>query len=94
MSDLMTTTAPPADASPESDTAALRAELIGDRVSVKQLSVAFDVTERTINNLIDAHHIPYDKIFNARYVKPANFRRALVGDPPDVPRRGRPRKIA
>jgi hypothetical protein len=95
MSDLATTTALPETDLSESDAAALRAELIGDRVSVKQLAVALDVCERSINNRIDRDGIPFDKIFNTRYVKLADFRQALVRNTTDAPRRrGRPRKTA
>jgi hypothetical protein len=72
-------------------TRALRAELIGDRVTIEQIAAALGRTTRSIYNLIDRHRIPYVRVLNVRYLKLDDVRRALVGDP--APRhRGRPRK--
>jgi hypothetical protein len=92
MSDLMITTAVPAGPSPDADE--IRSALIGDRISIAQAAAAFRVTERSIYNLIEAHHIPYVKVFAVRYMTPNDLRRALVGDENSAPRRrGRPRKV-
>jgi hypothetical protein len=91
MSELMSTTAVPAR---EHDVAAIRTALIGDRISIAQAAAAFSVTERSIYNLIEAHHVPYVKVFGVRYMTPNDLRHALVGVENSAPRRrGRPRKV-
>lgn len=75
------------------DTDALRAELIGNRVTIEQTANALGVTERSIYNAIARHNIPYVKVFGVRYFKPEDLRAALVADHNTAPRgRGRPRK--
>jgi len=74
---------------------ALRASLIGDRVTIPQAAAALDVTTRCIYGAITRHHIPYVRIFGVRYISPAALRAALSPESADAPRRrGRPRKIA
>ena len=75
MSDLMTSTAlPPAD----TETAAIRAKMIGDKMTIAQLAAAFGVTDRAVYNAIEEHRIPFVKIFNVRYLEPNDLRLALV----------------
>jgi excisionase family DNA binding protein len=75
--------------------AAIRAALIGDRITLAQAAAAFGVTERSIYNAIEAHGIPFVKVFGVRYLALGDLRRALVPDPSRAPRgRGRPRKAA
>ena len=92
MSDLLTTTAV---STADPDAAAIRAALIGDRITITQAAAAFNVTDRSIYNAIEQHRIPYVKVFGVRYIMPADLRRALVLDSNTAPRgRGRPRKAA
>jgi hypothetical protein len=82
-------------AAPDPRALALRDELIGDRVTIEQAAAAFNVTERAIYGVIARHNIPYIKVFNSRYLAPADLRRALVKDIASPPRgRGRPSKSA
>jgi hypothetical protein len=86
------TPAVPATDNPEA--AAIRAALIGDRITIAQAAAAFGVTERSIYNAIDAHCIPFVKAFGVRYLQPTDLRRALVPAANRGPRgRGRPRKV-
>jgi hypothetical protein len=94
MSDLMTTTAPPPKAPDLVDRDAIRAKLIGNRRSIADLAAAFDVTERTIYNAIAQHAIPYVKVFNVRYLDPADLHRALIAGNTAPRTRGRPKKAA
>ena len=88
MSDLMATTAAPAN----DPVAELRAKLIGSKVPIEDAAAAFDVTVRAIYLAIARHRIPYTKIFNVRYLEPDDLRRALVSEQNTQRRRGRPRK--
>jgi hypothetical protein len=75
--------------------AALRASLIGKKVTIAQAAAAFRVTERAIYQAIDLQKIPFSKVFGARYLEPDDLRRALVQSQNEAPRgRGRPRKVA
>jgi excisionase family DNA binding protein len=92
MSDMTTTTPPPAD---DAVIAGLRAKLIGNKVTIAQAAAAFGVTERTVYLAIDRHRIPFVKVFDVRYLEPDDLRRALVHDQNSAPRgRGRPRNAA
>jgi hypothetical protein len=90
--DLMTTTALPPRAPDLPNRDAIRAELIGNRRSIGDLAAAFDVTERTIYNAIAHHSIPYVKVFNVRYLDPADLHRALIAGNTAPRTRGRPTK--
>ena len=96
MSDPMNTTAiPPTTETDQAQAAAIRAALIGDRITIAQAAAAFRVTERCVYNAIETHRIPFVKVFGVRYMAPADLRRALVLDSNTAPRgRGRPRKAA
>lgn len=73
--------------------AALRAKLIGNRVNIKQIAEASDVTERAAYGAIAKHNIPFVKLFGIRWFEPDDVRKALVADHNTAPRgRGRPRK--
>ena len=75
--------------------AALRANLIGDRVTIEQAAAALNVTERSVYNAITRHSIPFVRVFGVRYLKPDAIRAALLGEITKEPRpRGRPRKAA
>jgi hypothetical protein len=87
MSNLITTTP-----SNEAVTA-LRAEIVGDYRPFVEIAAALKCTVRTVYNLVARHpDIAVRKINNVAHAKPADFRRALLGEPgPQTPRRGRPR---
>jgi hypothetical protein len=73
----------------------LRSAIIGNRVTIEQAAEAFGVTPRAIYQKIDAHNIPYIKVFDIRYLDPNDLRTALIVDRNSAPRgRGRPRKVA
>ncbi len=95
MSDpISTTPIPPPDA-PQPDLAAIRAALIGDKITIAQAAAALTVTDRSIYNAIEQHGIPFSKVFGVRYLAPGDLRRALALDANTAPRgRGRPRKAA
>jgi hypothetical protein len=95
MPDLMNTTPIPLTEGVQSDVSAIRAAMIGDRITITQAAAAFDVTERSIYSAIEQHKIPYVKVFGVRYMAPADLRHALVLGSNTAPRgRGRPRKAA
>jgi hypothetical protein len=87
MSDLMSTITLPDEA-----LKALRVEIVGDYRPFYEIATAIGCTVRTIYNLVARHDIRVVKINNVPHAKPADFRRALIGDPTS-PRRGRPRKV-
>ena len=88
MSEMLTTTT-------EVDTAAIRGAVIGNRITIAQAAAALGVTERSVYNAIEAHRVPYVKVFNTRYLALDDLRRALVHDHNVATRgRGRPRKVA
>ena len=75
--------------------AALRAKLIGNKVTIAQAAAAFHVSERAIYLAIERDHIPYVKVFDVRYLEPDDLRRAVVKNQNLERRgRGRPRKAA
>jgi len=90
----MPATAPAAEPT-DPAAAALRASLIGDRVTIKQAAAALNVTDRSVYNAITQHNIPFVLVFGVRYLSPAALRSALVRETTREPRRpGRPRKAA
>jgi len=92
MSELMPSAAPPAA---DTEIAAIRAKLIGNKVTIAQAAAAFNVSERSVYLAIEARSIPFVKVFGVRYLEPDDLRRALVLDQSSAPRgRGRPRKAA
>jgi hypothetical protein len=92
MSELMTTAA---SITADTETAAIRAKLIGDKMTIAQLAAAFGVTDRAVYNAIEEHRVPFVKIFNVRYLEPSELRQALVkGSNSPARGRGRPRKAA
>jgi len=75
--------------------AALRAALIGDRVTIEQAAAALGVTPRAVYGAISRHDIPYVRVFGVRYLSPDALRAALVREVNRRPRRpGRPSKNA
>jgi Homeodomain-like domain len=94
MSEVMSTTELAGATPPDPEAVAIRQAIIGNRKTIKQIAAALDVTERTIYNIIDAHHVPYIKALGVRWLEPDDIRRALLGKlEPPPPRRGRPRKV-
>jgi hypothetical protein len=91
MSDMMTTMTPNNEV-----VKALRAEIIGDYRPFGEIAAALECCVRTVHNLVARHNIAVRKINNVPHAKPADFRRALLGEPgpSDPPPRGRPRKAA
>jgi hypothetical protein len=73
--------------------AAIRAKLIGNRVTIKQLALALHKTERAIYQAITDHDIPYDKVLNERLLDPEVFMRK-VSQPANTPPRSRGRPKA
>lgn len=73
--------------------AALRATLIGDRVTIDQTATALGVTQRSVYYAVARHNVPFVKVFGVRYFKTEDLRRALVAGHNTAPRgRGRPSK--
>jgi excisionase family DNA binding protein len=96
-SNLMNTTALPPSGSFEAHSpAADLVDLIGPRLTFKQIAAALGCTERAIYNLVDEHKIPFIRVLSVRYVDPADFRSALTRAQNNAPARGRgrPRKAA
>ncbi len=82
----------PPDAAPRDDITAIRAALIGNRITIAQASAAFNVTDRWIYKAIEQHQIPYVKVFGVRYIAINALREALVKEVNASPKgRGRPR---
>jgi hypothetical protein len=94
---LLNTPEPAAEPHEGPDMSELRAAVIGNRKSRKQLAKAFDCCERSIDNLAGKYGISYVRVLGERYFDPADFRRALEAEASGrtAPRgRGRPRKAA
>ena len=92
----MQPTAAPAVEPPDPAAAALRTELIGNRVTIEQAAAALGVTQRSVYNAISRKRIPFVRIFGVRYMAPDDIRAALIGESnrQEPPKRGRPRKAA
>jgi hypothetical protein len=58
-------------------TNSIRTDVVGNRVTVPELAVAFGKSTRTIQSIIKTKGVPYLQVGNTRYVDPADFRRAL-----------------
>jgi hypothetical protein len=74
------------------DIAAIRARLIGNKVTIKQLARALNKTERAIYQAIHDYDIPFERVLSERLLDPAMFMRKvsqLANTPPR--RRGRPK---
>jgi hypothetical protein len=72
--------------------AAIRARLIGNKLTIKQLARALNKTERAIYQAIERYNIPYEKVLNERLLDPEVFMCA-ASQPANTPprRRGRPK---
>ena len=73
------------------------ADIVGNRVSRRELCRALNCCEDTIDNLTKRYNIPYMRLLNERYYDLQEFtakvqRGTMVGET-DAPRRGRPRKV-
>jgi excisionase family DNA binding protein len=95
MSDVITaTTTPPISALvTDPEPAAIRAQIVGNNVSIPNLARALNVTDRSIYNLIAKYRIPFVKVCNQRLLEPADFKAAVLRDQANAPPRrpGRPR---
>jgi hypothetical protein len=56
----------------------IRDGLLGKRVTIVQLAVALNKSERTIQAILKAKHVPYLRVGNTRFVDLEDFRRAAV----------------
>lgn len=71
----------------------LRQWLIGDNVTISNIAAALMVTERSIYQLLQKHHIPFVTIFGKRYISPASLEAVLLKPKTYAANsRGRPRK--
>jgi len=93
---LLETVASVPDLATDPAVVALRAKLIGDKVTIEQVAVATGRTERCIYKAIEQHKIPFVRLFGTRYIAPDALKAALLGEEPVSGKRGRgrPRKIA
>jgi hypothetical protein len=92
----MQTTTPDPEPAADPVVIALRASLIGDRVTIEQTAAATNRTPRCIYQAVAKHNIPFVRILGVRYFSPADLRRALApaSDATGKRGRGRPRKVA
>jgi hypothetical protein len=75
--------------------AAIRAAIIGNRVTIPDFATAMRVTDRAVYYAVKRTPVPYIIVFGVRYYEPEDLARAVVAPKNTESRgRGRPRKSA
>lgn len=69
----------------------IRAAVLGDRKSTREIAEGFQCHERTVTNIVDRYNVPYVRFLGKRYVLLTDFRAALAHQERNAPPRGRGR---